>query len=183
MDKSDRRAGKTTGLRHSSNTLLAVVAARVPMDQIDRQLWISDIGDARIHPKDHFNTVMTVCQDDICDHIGDDIDYFHFNMSDGHNSRADGECSYEIFEQAASCLLDRLDTNESILIHCHAGISRSVSVSVAAYAVAHDLTYTESLSQIKKNRPEANPNSDFIPLIHRFISNHDRGTVATAFHG
>jgi len=78
-------------------------------------------------------------------------------MADGPHNAYGGDSSYSTFKQAANALYEALQTDETILIHCHAGQSRSVSVSVAALARLRDISFEEALEIISDNRPQANP--------------------------
>jgi protein-tyrosine phosphatase len=62
-----------------------------------------------------------------------------------------------LFETAADSLREALDTDEKTLIHCHAGVSRSVSVAAAVLSAQHNQPVKESIEQIQTHRPEANP--------------------------
>lgn len=48
-----------------------------------------------------------------------------------------------------------------ILVHCHAGISRSAA-AIASYLIyAHHMTFRETLNKLRAARPEVNPNLGF----------------------
>lgn len=47
------------------------------------------------------------------------------------------------------------------LVHCHAGISRSVSI-VIAHLMNNGMTFSQALALVRSKRPVANPNSGFI---------------------
>lgn len=49
-----------------------------------------------------------------------------------------------------------------ILVHCNAGISRSVSIVVAYLMSRHQLNLDEALSRVKAARPKAQPNKGFL---------------------
>lgn len=48
-----------------------------------------------------------------------------------------------------------------VLVHCKAGISRSVSTLIMFLMVSVEMTYEEALNLIKSSRPMARPNSGF----------------------
>lgn len=126
------------------------------MNEITEQLWVSDITSAWTAPAGRFDRVVTVCQDSIEDNVG--CAYDHFELADGvAGSTHGGECSYELFEAAADAVAEALRNDEVVLVHCHAGISRSTSVSAAALADVRDCTYTEAFETVKRNRPGARP--------------------------
>lgn len=99
------------------------------------ELHITNITKARemIDDNTQFDTIITVCQDSIQDYVDDKNKYCHYRMADGvHNKHTSASHKYNMFEDAADTLHQKLSNGEKVLIHCHAGQSRSVSVSVAA---------------------------------------------------
>lgn len=50
----------------------------------------------------------------------------------------------------------------NVLVHCHMGISRSVSVVVLYLMVYHGLSADDALAYIRTGRPVANPNPGFM---------------------
>lgn len=132
-----------------------------PINQVHEQLWIANIDGARRVEKSQFDAVITVCQDSIEENVPDDIAYYHFNMADGQ-SVADiygGRFDYEFFEQAASAIESHLENGDSILCHCHNGVSRSVSTSIAALSSYEDTTYNEMYNQVKQSRGQIHPDN------------------------
>lgn len=119
------------------------------------ELHITNITEARTMAKDGFDRVITTCQDSIEDNVSDKIEYSHYNMSDGRAEAEDkygGSCEYELFEEAAQELYTALAQEETVLIHCHHGTSRSVSVATAALGQLLDLARSESLDLIHHYR-------------------------------
>lgn len=58
-------------------------------------------------------------------------------------------------------ILDPIKHDQSIIVHCASGISRSVSVCCAWLMTREHLTYEDSLQLIRQNRPLAMPNLGF----------------------
>ena len=52
-------------------------------------------------------------------------------------------------------------TGGNTLVHCHAGISRSVSMVIYYMMKKYKYSYEEALSNIRMKRPIANPNPNF----------------------
>jgi len=48
------------------------------------------------------------------------------------------------------------------LVNCHAGKSRSVSVVIAYLILEEGLSYAQALKEVKRSRPEAQPNPEFV---------------------
>lgn len=115
------------------------------------ELHITNITEAAQMDKTGFDRVITVCQEPIDDNISSEMEYSWYDMSDGRpvvEGKYGGSCEYELFEEAAEELYHALDDDETVLIHCHAGQSRSVSVAVAALGKLLDLSRSESLELV-----------------------------------
>lgn len=139
---------------------------------------IKSIDRARSEPMDEYDSVITVCQDSIEDHIPENVDYHFFNMADGPDSGDGygGRYDYTIFEESAETLLDKLKNGESVMIHCHMGQSRSVAVSIAALAVHTNESYHEVYTIIEDDRPQIHPNELLKEHAIRFIE--DRTNIS-----
>jgi len=68
----------------------------------------------------------------------------------------------EALEEGLS-IIDRVSrTGCKILIHCHEGRSRSVSLCLAYFITRDNMTLADALSFVKSHRPEAQPNAGFM---------------------
>lgn len=138
------------------------------MDKITDQLWISDIGDAREQSDDRFDRVITVCQDSIVDNVGADTAYEYYCMADGEVDSYGGNNSYSLFKRATDSLVSAVENDETVLIHCHMGQSRSVSVAIAAlanYEADHVRDVAEDIYDV---RPCIDPNDHLWSHIKRY---------------
>ena len=64
--------------------------------------------------------------------------------------------------ETALAFLDRCEQRGvPVLVHCNAGISRSVSVCVAFLMRKYSIGYDEALATIRVTRPSAKPNAGF----------------------
>ncbi|MDJ1434610.1 dual specificity protein phosphatase [Halostagnicola sp. A-GB9-2] len=127
------------------------------MNEITDQLWISDINSVMESDTSRFDHVVTVCQDSVEDNIG--CEYDHFNIADGPLSQDHygGDLSHSSFEDAAETLHEALENDKTVLVHCHAGQSRSAAVAAAALGRRQDCRFSEALAQIEDVRPIINP--------------------------
>lgn len=116
------------------------------------ELHITNITEACEMSKAGFDRVITTCQDEIEDNVPDTITYSFHCMSDGPANEYGGYHDYRMFEQAANELHDALESGETVLIHCHAGQSRSVSVATAALGRLLDKSRTEAISIVHRYR-------------------------------
>lgn len=129
------------------------------MRQAHDQLYIGDIADARNKSLKGFDVVVTVCQESVEDNISSYTEYHWFNMSDGPHCGYGGDHSYETFEKAADAVLSALRDDRMVFIHCHAGVSRSVSVAAAALAVYEGTSWDSAFARCRagfgpQNRPD-----------------------------
>jgi protein-tyrosine phosphatase len=49
-----------------------------------------------------------------------------------------------------------------VLVHCHAGHSRSVTLVMNYLMTIHTMTFDEAMALVKQRRPTANPNPGFV---------------------
>lgn len=140
------------------------------------KLYITDIHEAYTMEKYRFDRIITTCQDSIEDNIPQDVSYSFYCMSDGRpevEQQYGGSCEYELFASAATELQTALSNNETVLIHCHAGRSRSVSVSTAALGRLLELNRSEALDLVHHYRPVSEyPDMTLMDHASQYISEH-----------
>lgn len=141
------------------------------MDRVYNNIFVSDISS--VHEKSlsdyDINSVITVCQESTEDNVG--CEYKHFNMSDGPDNKYGGRHDYEIFKESADYLYNKVASDKTVLIHCHKGQSRSVSVTVAVIGVLEGMNAQDSLSHIKSSRPQAEPDELLMEHAQKYINN------------
>jgi protein-tyrosine phosphatase len=137
------------------------------------QLYITNITEAisKVNASDsEYDAVVTVCQDSIEDHVSDNIEYTHKSMADSINPDVEGSHQYPKFAVSANELHNHLKNRKSVLIHCHAGQSRSVSVSVAALGRLLNKPRDEALNIIHRDRKTfQNPSKFLIDHADKYI--------------
>lgn len=116
------------------------------------KLHITNITEACQMPKDGLDKVITVCQDSIEDNVPESVEYSFYCMSDGPANEYGGDHSYSMFSEAADELYEALTADETVLIHCHKGQSRSVSVATAVLGRMLDLGRDDALDLIHRYR-------------------------------
>lgn len=128
-------------------------------DEIIAGVWVSDLQTVkavrgRIDTK--MDAVVSVCQD-ACDFS--DAESFHIPIAETSNQEESmgGEMSFAQFAEAADTVGQLLDEGKEVLVHCHAGVNRSVGSLAAALAVRRDLSVSEAIQLIADERPRANP--------------------------
>ena len=142
------------------------------MNQIHEHVWIADRQTVVRNSISHIDHVITVCQDGVEDNISSDTTYNQFSLADGETDKyKSGTCTYALFEDAANALYTALkNTEDNILIHCHAGQSRSSSVAIAAIARIRQDKFTPTFRDIKDNHPQTDPNITLRDLARKYIN-------------
>lgn len=144
------------------------------MDKVYDNLWIGSISDAQTEPLDEYNinAVVTVCQDSVEDNIG--CDYYYYNMSDGPDNKYGGDHSYNMYKNATDKLYHLLVDGSCVLIHCHKGRSRSVSVAIGALCRIENINPDSALDLIKENREIADPDDLLLKHSRRYYNDHNK---------
>jgi len=137
------------------------------------ELHITGITEARCMPKDDLDVVITVCQESIRDNVPSETPYTHYCMSDGPDNQYGGSSEYDMFEDAAHDTFEALAHDMTVLIHCHRGMSRSVSVAVAALARLTGYSVYEALEMIHRYRiTEHDPDELLMEHAKRYVEQH-----------
>ena len=85
-----------------------------------------------------------------------DFIYKHIDVDDSLTqviSKYFDEC-YEFIQRAN-------DVGGKILVHCHAGVSRSASIVIYYIMVTYKLNYHDALKMCRRGRPVVSPNVNF----------------------
>jgi len=146
------------------------------------ELHITNITQAFQMEKTIFDRVITVCQDSIEDNVSSETTYNHYCMSDGGvaEEQYGGSCEYELFAEAADELYNALSDNETVLIHCHHGTSRSIAVATAALGRLLEKPRSEALDEIHYYRPRSSyPDSLLMDHTNRYI--HSNTVIGSRF--
>lgn len=144
-----------------------------PSEIIDG-LYVGDILDVQQGDTSDFDTVITVCQDNVLENVGSD-NYHHFPLSDGpppENAHNPGECSYELFENAVDEALVHVRKGNNTLVHCHAGQSRSVCVATCVVAVVEDTSWDPAYQKVRAARGNTNPSEEIRYFGTKYVTNH-----------
>jgi protein-tyrosine phosphatase len=68
-----------------------------------------------------------------------------------------GRLPADRIEQAVGVLVDWLEADRRVYVHCRAGWQRSAALSAGAVAVREGITITEALALVRSRKPTANP--------------------------
>ena len=89
------------------------------------------------------------------------------------------------FSQATDFISEAQHSGGKLLLHCHEGKSRSITLALAYLMQTKDWTLKEALEFVKQRRPVANPNAGFmIQLLKLEQKLHGKKTVKVshAYH-
>lgn len=141
------------------------------MDQITENIWLGDISDVYEEnlSKKGIDHVITVCQDKTEDNVG--VKYTFYNMSDGPDNKYGGDYDFEIYKKAADNMYNSIKNNNTVFIHCHAGQSRSVSVTIGVVGKLKDLEFEQAYDYVKNRRMQADPNDLLLDHAQKYIQN------------
>lgn len=140
------------------------------MNKITDNIWLGDIMDAQHGDTSIFDAVVTVCQDGVSDNVS--CVYHHFPLSDGppeEESHNPGTFEFGVFEQAVDTVIDHVERDYDIFVHCHVGRSRSVVVVATAIAEMQGIDIYEALEMVREGRSRINPKPEIIQYGRRYL--------------
>lgn len=82
----------------------------------------------------------------------------------------DGPHEYPVFEAAVDYTIDCLERDETVLVHCQAGVSRSAGVCAAAVSTRQNLTADQAVAKVKKARPVVDPTEEIWKSTLKYIT-------------
>jgi protein-tyrosine phosphatase len=62
------------------------------------------------------------------------------------------------FDETYAFISEQVDSNRNVLVHCHAGVSRSATILIAYLMKRNAWTLEKALSVVKSKRARAKPN-------------------------
>lgn len=129
------------------------------MSKITEQLYIGNAYNASDKKwlEQHHITHILNCTKDLPNFFPNDYKYLRLKLDD-----VPDQSLYEVLEPSYKFIYSAIGGGGTILIHCHAGISRSVSIVIYFLMKLKKLTYLQALTYIREHRPEVNPNPGFM---------------------
>lgn len=128
-------------------------------DEIVEGVYVSDLDTVRANSEkidEKVDTVISVCQDK-CEYESAQGIHIPIAETAGQERTVGGEMSFNRFCEAVSAIQTKLESGQDILVHCHAGVNRSVGTLSCALGEYLDMQSTRMLSAIKSERRRANP--------------------------
>ncbi len=125
----------------------------LPVSQIDHRLFVSGTAACAELAKNNPHKITAVLNVDQHPDVKQSpgIVYMHVPFEDGE------DIPKPCFVKCLSWLKFMYEAGHTILIHCAAGISRSVTITAAFMHYMHMADFDHALDQIKMARPVANP--------------------------
>lgn len=127
------------------------------MDVLKQNLWMTNNNNVSLQK--YPNTSNDVNQINI--------------LLDVYNNKPMIEIAYHFINSA-------LSNGNPVLIHCVAGISRSVSILAYYLMKKYDISFDEAMIMIKKYRPIANPNDSFRQQLIDYEKKREKYTTENA---
>jgi len=128
------------------------------MSKITEQIYIGNIFNAanKNWLEDHHITHIINATDIIPNFFPNDYKYLNLKLEDTPQ-----QSLYEVLEPSYKFIYGALGNGGTVLVHCHAGMSRSVSIVIYFLMKLKKMTYIQALMYIRKHRPIAEPNQGF----------------------
>jgi len=119
------------------------------MDEVASGLYVgslADAGDTALLQENSINRIVSVTYGDPETGYPDSATVSQYPMMDGPRNER------EVFAKAVEQVLMGLDQNETILVHCSRGASRSPSIAATAVALHKEIGIEEAFEQIGERR-------------------------------
>jgi len=138
------------------------------MSQIDPQIWIGNAGNSQDErfQKERGITHILCCADELhyMPAFTTPSNWHHLPIvDDAADSRTEA-----LFIEGANLLKKWVEDGHTVLVHCFAGVSRSVSLVMAYYIMFKGWSYDIAYSHCKQRRRHAHPHPDFSMILMRF---------------
>ncbi|KAH9886072.1 hypothetical protein C8Q73DRAFT_658881 [Cubamyces lactineus] len=134
------------------------------MNEIVPNLWVGDLPSALDTEKlkaHNIRSVLTAMRGRV--RISETFVRHQINIDDTESSDI-----LQHFVPAITFIQAELDKNHGVLVHCQAGMSRSVSIVAAYLMVSQGLTPDAALEVIRQSRPDVQPNDGFMRQLEIF---------------
>ncbi|KAI0656971.1 hypothetical protein C8Q70DRAFT_306841 [Cubamyces menziesii] len=134
------------------------------MNEIVPNLWVGDLPSALDTEKlkaHNIRSVLTAMRGRV--RIHETFVRHQINIDDTESSDI-----LQHFVPAITFIQAELDKNHGVLVHCQAGMSRSVSIVAAYLMVSQGLTPDAALEVIRQSRPDVQPNDGFMRQLEIF---------------
>lgn len=126
-----------------ADTYLNVTTIQYTMRRITPNLYIGNQYTPQQH-SDKFDVIVTLAPEE-------------YPESTDTYLLTDGEHEYSTFESAVETVLDAVQSEQTTLVHCQAGHSRSVSVAATVLAIVETIPIESALHQCEATGVQPHP--------------------------
>lgn len=119
-------------------------------------LYVSNLCTAKCKEALLFYDIVAVCNISGISDISFTANYFEYDIDDNFNSKL-----FPVIEICYEFIDSNLNLGNNVLVHCFAGISRSVSFVIYYLMKKKKITFEHAFNIVKSKRPESMPNSNF----------------------
>ena len=129
------------------------------MSKITDHFYISGLDEAHDLRwlKHHHITHIVNCVRGLKNPYPQHFRYISLNLDDVPN-----QIIYQALEPSYEFIRDALSNGGTVLVHCHAGVSRSASIIIYFLMKVKGWSYATALSYLRTYRPIVNPNPGFV---------------------
>lgn len=136
----------------------------VKLAHVRNGIYIGDGRDARKHGSD-FEHVLTLSRND-----GPHPEIGPHEHTTSYVPLYDGpRTDYEDFAEAVDTLLELIEKDGDVLVHCQAGVSRSATVLITALAEIDGIGFDEAYPIVKNARPQIAPHTALRELAYDYL--------------
>ena len=135
-----------------------------PIELIDN-LYIGSIGAAsNLNQLEKNNiTHILIAGQGIKKYFPDKFTYLQFNLLDTVLQNIK-----QYFDKANEFINNAINNNGKVLVHCHAGVSRSGAICIAYIMKYKKMKFIDALLFVRKKRQKINPNVGFIQQLREY---------------
>jgi len=147
-----------------SSTIKILKDDKTPIDIIPH-LYLGSIGSASnlVELQKYNITHIICCAAGIQNFFPDKFKYYNLKLLD-----TEKEDIKKYFNEAYTFIDDAIKNNGNVLVHCHAGVSRSVTIIISYIMKAKKMSLDKTLELIRAKREKANPNPGFLSQLKKY---------------
>ncbi|KLO05685.1 hypothetical protein SCHPADRAFT_839052 [Schizopora paradoxa] len=148
------------------------------MDQVCPNLWIGSLLATRDVEKLRANNIRCVLST-MRGSVKIHETFIHRQVQLDDTTDAD---ALALFPQCIEFIEKELEKGHGVLVHCHAGLSRSATIVAAYLMYANQIDAATALERLRKVRPATQPNEGFLEQLEVFyeasfkVSRHSKAT-------
>lgn len=126
------------------------------------KLYLGDINDANNElelKEKNINSIICVAEDVQIKLTNSNIKIYKYNLQDSY------DCNISLYFDEIADLINKQDT---VLVHCVAGISRSATIVIAYLMKYYGLSLKDAFLFVRKRRNQICPNKEFMKYLFEY---------------